>query len=444
MSTSSLRTAAERIISAALRAADPESAVEKAISKGFPPVAGRLFLVAVGKASAGMAGAALRILGNRVTEGIVVQPRGYERAFDGARAMGAISREILSRILVLESSHPVPDQGGLDAARRVDALIAGMEESDTCLFLLSGGGSSLLPLPLDPVTLEEKSRTTELLLRSGADIREINTVRKHLSATKGGRLALKCKGTILTYAISDVVGDDPGSIASGPTVPDPTTYADARDVLARYGILGAAPASVRRLLDEGARGALAETPKSLPPRHGYSLIASNRIAVDAAAAEAARAGFPPLVLSTFLTGEAREAGRFLSGVVREVKARGRPGAAPLCLLMGGETTVTIKGSGHGGRNQELALAAAVELAGVDGFLVGAFATDGKEGNTNAAGAFADGGTVMRGRNKGLDPRASLSDNDSGTFLAAAEDLVTTGPTGTNVNDIAVALIEPDA
>lgn len=407
-------------------------------------MAGRLFLVAVGKASAGMAGAALRILGNRVTEGIVVQPRGYERAFDGARAMGAISREILSRILVLESSHPVPDQGGLDAARRVDALIAGMEESDTCLFLLSGGGSSLLPLPLDPVTLEEKSRTTELLLRSGADIREINTVRKHLSATKGGRLALKCKGTILTYAISDVVGDDPGSIASGPTVPDPTTYADARDVLARYGILGAAPASVRRLLDEGARGALAETPKSLPPRHGYSLIASNRIAVDAAAAEAARAGFPPLVLSTFLTGEAREAGRFLSGVVREVKARGRPGAAPLCLLMGGETTVTIKGSGHGGRNQELALAAAVELAGVDGFLVGAFATDGKEGNTNAAGAFADGGTVMRGRNKGLDPRASLSDNDSGTFLAAAEDLVTTGPTGTNVNDIAVALIEPDA
>ncbi len=435
MSSANRRIVAERIIHEALRAARPESAVEKALAQGLATGKGRLLLVAVGKASAGMARAALKVLGDRVDSGIVVQPHGYGNAFEQGTP---------SRILVLESSHPTPDQNGIDAARHVQSIIADMEVDDTCLFLLSGGGSSLLPLPLPSITLEEKCRTTSLLLASGADIREINTVRKHLSAIKGGRLALSCRGTILTWAISDVVGDDPGSIASGPTAADSTTYADARNVLERYGILDAVPPSVRRLLDDGVSGRAEDTPKSLPPRHAYSLIASNRIAVEAAAVEAAGSGFPPLVLTTFLTGEAREAGRLLSGVVREVKTNGRPGAAPLCLLLGGETTVTVRGSGRGGRNQELALAAAVELAGVEGFLLAAFATDGKEGNTDAAGAFADAGTLMRGRQKGLDPRSSLADNDSNAFLSAAGDLIMTGPTGTNVNDVAIVLIAPRA
>jgi glycerate-2-kinase len=441
MSHPDLRIVAERIIHEALRAARPEAAVERALAEivrahGLTTGSGRLFVVAVGKASMGMAGAALSVLGPRVHGGIVVQPSGYER------------RTALDpRIIVLESSHPTPDERGIDAARRVQALIAGMAEEDTCLFLLSGGGSSLLPLPLPPVTLEEKRLTTTLLLSSGADIREINTVRKHLSAIKGGRLALPCRGTIHTLAISDVAGDDPGSIASGPTVADTTTFADASGVLARYGILDSVPRSVRRLLDEGISGAAIETPKSLPARHTFSLIASNRIAVEAAAGEAGQSGFPPLVLTTFLTGEAREAGRLLAGVAREVRTNGRPATAPLCLLLGGETTVTIRGSGRGGRNQELALGAAAELEGVpgmEGILLASFATDGKEGNTTAAGAFADAGTVMRGRQNGMDPRLSLSNNDSNMFLAAAGDLIITGPTGTNVNDVAFLLIAPVA
>jgi glycerate-2-kinase len=437
-----LKEAAHGIVRAALAAADPRAAVLRSLSVRAGSLVscgvertclGRLFLVAVGKASAGMTAGAFEALGPlaaRIDAGVVVLPHGYPCRFGPAGAA----------IEVRETGHPVPDETGLAAARRVAALVDGMREDDLLLFLLSGGGSSLLPLPAEPVGLADKMAVTSLLLASGADITEINTVRKHLSAIKGGRLAARCRGTIETLAVSDVVGDPLAFIASGPTVADPTTFADARAVLQRHQLLDRVPLAVRQTIEDGVAGRLVETPKSLPGRHRATVIASNRIAIDAAADEAQRRGFAPLVLTTSLTGEAREAGKFLASIARETKLHGRPAAPPACLLAGGETTVTIRGDGKGGRNQEIALSAAIALEGLDGVLVASFATDGKEGNTDAAGAYGSGITVASGRGAGLDPRAALEANDSYAYLATAGELIVTGPTGTNVNDVSFVLV----
>jgi glycerate-2-kinase len=316
-----------------------------------------------------------------------------------------------------------------------------MDGRDVLLLLLSGGGSSLLPLPYPPLSLHDKVESTSLLLGSGASIQEINTVRKHLSAIKGGRLAARTRGTIVTLAISDVVGDQLASISSGPAVPDPTTFADAAKVLARYRLFERVPAPVRALIEDGLAGRIPDTPKVLPARFAADVIASRRIAVEAAANEARRLGIPGIVLTTFLEGEAREAGRLMASVAREVRLQGRPAPPPVCILAAGETTVTVKGRGKGGRNQEIALAAAADLNGVTGVLLTSFATDGRDGNTDAAGAYASGETVSAGRRKGLDPRACLDANDAHSFLSAAGDLIVTGPTGTNVNDLTFVLVE---
>jgi glycerate-2-kinase len=360
----------------------------------------------------------------------VVIPRGHSCRLSSAGAGFEIH----------ESGHPVPDDSGVAAASRVMALVEAMRSDDLLLFLLSGGGSSLMPLPAHPVSLADKATVTSLLLASGADITEINTVRKHLSAIKGGRLAVRCRGSIETLAISDVVGDQLAFIASGPTVADPTTFADALSVFVRHRLLDRVPPTVRSMIEDGAAGRLPDTPKTLPDRHRAGVIASNRIAVDAAADEARRRGFAPRVLTTSLTGEAREAGTRIAAAAREARLHGRGDGPPACLIWGGETTVTIRGSGKGGRNQEIALAAAVGLEGFDGVLVASFATDGKEGNTDAAGAFASGATIAAGARSGLDARAALAANDSHAFLTAAGELIVTGPTGTNVNDISLALI----
>ena len=440
MSTDALKDKARRIMRAALEAADPAAAVSRALAvipRGFTAggipflVEGRLVLVAVGKAAAAMTRGALGILDDRVTGGIVVLPHGYPADIGGQAA---------GRVEVVAAGHPVPDEDGLRAARRVLDLIGAMQERDTCLFLLSGGGSSLLPLPTPPITLEDKMRTTRLLLESGADIREINTVRKHISAIKGGRLAARCRGRIATLVISDVVGDPLEFIASGPTVPDTTTWRDARDVLTRYSLAGSIPAAVARLVEQGMAGDVPETPKALPTRHAVSVIASNTLALEAAAAEASAIGFAPCVLTRSLTGEAREAGRWIAAAAREVRDRGKPARPPACILAGGETTVTIRGTGTGGRNQEIALSAAMDLAGLSGILLASFATDGREGNSDAAGSFASGRTIEAGARAGLDPRACLDSNDSHRFLSAAGDLIVTGPTGTNVNDICFVLV----
>jgi glycerate 2-kinase len=438
LSPAELKQVSLRIMGAALSAADPAAAVRRnlaAAGQGFT-VCGRehrptgsLTLAAVGKAAAGMADAALEVLGPRLSKGIVVLPRGYPRT----RHPG---------MEVLEAGHPVPDEGGLAAAERLSDLAAHLQESDILLLLLSGGGSSLLPLPYPPLSLGDKIESTQLLLRSGASIQEINTVRKHLSAIKGGRLAAKTRGTIVTLAISDVVGDQLAFISSGPAVPDPTTFADAADVLARYDLLERVPTAVRTLIAEGVAGRIPETPKALPGRFTAHIISSSGIAVEAAAKEAQRQGFPGIVLTTFLEGEAREAGRFMASVAREVRRHGRPAAAPVSIFAAGETTVTVRGGGKGGRNQEIALAAALALNGEAGMILTSFATDGRDGNTAAAGGYASGETVAAGHRKGLDPRACLAANNTHAFLSAAGDLIVTGPTGTNVNDITFVLIEP--
>ena len=438
-SLADMKEVARAIQRAALAAADPAAAVRAALrvtATGFAacgreyPLARPLLLLSVGKASRAMAGAALDALGGRVAQAIVVAPHGYPG--------GAESRKEMT---VLEAGHPLPDEQGLSAARLIAARTAALQDGELCLLLLSGGGSSLLALPHPPLSLADKIETTSLLLRCGADIQEINTVRKHLSAIKGGRLAAGCAGTIVTLAISDVVGDALSFIASGPTVADPTTFADALGVLARYGLTSSVPAAVRHHLERGLAGAVEETPKTLPERFCSAVIASSRASVDAAAAEARLHGYAPRVLTTTLRGEAREAGRMMAEEALKVRNRGLPLPAPACLLAAGETTVTVAGTGKGGRNQEIALSAALALSGEPGILLASFATDGKEGNTEAAGGFASGETAQAGTRAGLDPRACLAANDSYRFLEAAGDLIVTGPTGTNVNDVTCVLVQ---
>jgi glycerate-2-kinase len=437
--TGQLRQVSARIRAAVLRAADPRAAVSRSLSlqggslsaAGVPvQLGGRLALAAVGKAAPSMARAAMEILGDQVAQGLIVMPFGYR--WDPARPCPQVEAH--------EAGHPVPDASGIAAAGRLMDMVSGLSEADVCILLLSGGGSALLPLPQAPLTLADKKAVTALLLASGADIGEMNVVRKHLSAIKGGRLAAAARCTLVTLALSDVVGDSLASIASGPTVPDPSRYADAEEILVRYGLWDAVPARVRELIGSGIAGQAPETPKSLPPRHHAAVIASNRTALEAAMAEAEACGYRPLLLTGSLSGEARDAGRFLALTALEARASGRPAAPPLCIMAGGETTVTLRGPGRGGRNQEIALSAALALAGARGILLTSFATDGKEGNTDAAGATASGETLEAGRRGGADPRVCLRKNDAYSFLSAAGELIVTGPTYTNVNDICFVLV----
>jgi glycerate-2-kinase len=439
MGIAELKRVSRQIQQAALSAVEPSRAVKRALrrtSQGFAvegreyAVTGRLALIAAGKASAAMAAAAWDVLGPAISENLVVIPHGY--------SPGAFHRPGLR---ILTTGHPVPDDRGLEAARHVATIVRSMGNTDLCLFLISGGSSSLLPDPVPGVTLQELVETTSLLLKCGADIRELNTVRKHLGGIAGGRLARWCRGTILTLAISDVVGDDLSVVGSGPTVPDPSTYSQALDALSRYGLITRVPASVRAALEEGRDGRIEETPKELPDRHAAVIVATSAMAVNAAAAEARARGFTPYMLTTSLTGEARNAGAYLASVARESRRSGRPVAPAACIIAAGETTVTVRGDGVGGRNQEIALAAALELHDEPGLLLTSFATDGKEGNSTAAGAYASCDTIAAGEHAGLDARACLERNDAHAFLAAAGELIVTGPTGTNVNDISFALIE---
>ena len=431
MSIAELKGFSKLIQTAVLDAADPSKATARALHRmSLGPGKGRLVLIGVGKASRAMATAALETVGPAASECLVVLPHGYPS--DPLRD---------SRAQILHAGHPVPDESGVAAARRVAELVEGMGEDDLCLFLISGGSSSLLPSPPAGVSLGDLAQTTSLLLHSGAGIRELNAVRKHLSRITGGRLARSCRGTIVTLAISDVVGDDIAVVGSGPTVPDPSTFSDAMEVLARYDLVSRVPGSVRTLLEDGAAGRLPETPKALPQRHAALIIASSALAVEAASAEARACGFAPLVLTSALTGEAREAGRLLAAIARESRLQGRPVPAPACIIAAGETTVTVRGKGTGGRNQEIALAAAMELRDTPGVLLTSFATDGQEGNSDAAGAYASALTVAAGLRAGQDARSCLDRNDSSAFLSAAGELIRTGPTGTNVNDITFALVE---
>jgi hydroxypyruvate reductase len=342
----------------------------------------------------------------------------------------------------------VPDARGLAAAAEVESLARGLGRGDLLLVLLSGGASALLPSPAEGVTLEDKARTTGLLLRAGATIHETNAVRKHLSRLKGGGLArAAAPARVVTLVLSDVVGDDLSTIASGPTVPDPSTFEDALSVLRRREILDDVPAPVRARLLAGARGEVAETPKpgaAAFRRVATRIVGSNRLSVEAAAREARRQGLRPLVLTTRLEGEAREVARVLVAELRECVESSRPAPPPVCLLAGGETTVTVRGGGQGGRNQELAVAAAQCL---DRFpvpaVVASLATDGIDGASDAAGGIADDTSAARAASLGLAPAdAFLAASDTRNYLGPLGDLVVTGPTGTNVVDVVALLAGP--
>jgi hydroxypyruvate reductase len=392
-----------------------------------PPPKGRTIVIGAGKASAAMAKAAEDAWPGPL-EGLVVTRYGH-----------AVPCE---RIEIVEAAHPVPDEAGRQAAERILQLVQGLGPDDLVVALISGGGSSLLSLPAPGLTLADKQAVNRALLRSGAHIGEMNCVRKHLSAIKGGRLAAASyPAPMVTLLISDVPMDDPGTIASGPTVPDPTTFAEARAILAKYGITD--PASAIRHLEQGAD----ETPKPDDVRLAHArtvMIATPQMSLEAAAAVARAAGVTPLILGDSLEGEAREVGRVMAGIARQASLRGQPAPAPCVLLSGGETTVTVRGKGRGGRNVEFLLSLAVELDGLVGVFALAGDTDGIDGAEEVAGAIVTPNTLARAEARGIRAKASLADNDGHGFFEALGDQVITGPTLTNVNDFRAVLIVPHA
>ncbi len=421
----------KEIWAAGLAAAEPERAVGRvlALEDGAIVVDGtrfkpdRIFVIAAGKAAGTMAKAAWEILGEEISGGLVVTKDGHDSGPDDFDTVFA--------------SHPEPDERGVDAARKVQELAESLGEDDLLLALISGGASALLADPAPPIELADLKELTGDLLRSGADIGEINTVRKHVSVLKGGGLArLAHPAPTVALLLSDVVGDDPSSIASGLTAPDTTTLEGTRRVLGRYGI--DPPESIA----EHLRGA-EETPVADDPVFEdvvNVICAGGRHAAEAAVEKAEDLGYRTLLLTTTLTGDALGAASMCAAVVREVLASGNPVASPCAIVSGGEATVTVRGGGEGGPNQEFALALAVELDGVEGWAAFSADTDGHDGSTDAAGGIVDGETAGKIRDNGLDPEGALADNDSFPALRAGSALLVTGPTGTNVNDLRVALI----
>jgi hydroxypyruvate reductase len=391
----------------------------------------RIRVLGAGKASARMALALEDILGERIERGLVTVKTGHTAK--------------LKRVTLVEASHPVPDLAGLAGTRAQLELVEDLGEGDLVLAVLSGGGSALLPLPAEGITLAEKQELTSFLLGAGATIHEINGVRKHISAVKGGQLARAvAPATLISLILSDVVGDGLDSIASGPTVPDSSSYSEARKTLLKYQLWMGAPTSIRERLEAGCRGEIPETPgpeDKVFSRGFFCLVASSGIALNACEREAKARGWNTLVLSSCLQGEAREVARVLAGIVLELRRHGRPVALPACVLCGGETTVTLRGEGKGGRNQELALAACLDLAGEEGVLLFSGGTDGNDGPTDAAGGVALGDSLVRAKALGLDVQEFLARNDAYHLLEELGDLVKTGPTGTNVMDLQILLVD---
>jgi hydroxypyruvate reductase len=377
-----------------------------------------------------MAAAVEEVLGDRITRGVVVTKYGHVQPTNTIR--------------VHEAGHPVPDDAGIAGAEAVLEAVQGLGPDDLVLVLISGGGSALTPSPVPGITLAEKQALTKALLACGADIREMNTLRKHISRIKGGQLARAASpARVFTLILSDIVGDPLDAIASGPTVPDPRTYADALGILDKYRIRQEIPASIRTHLEAGAAGTIPETPKPDDPlfaRVRSVMVASNIQALAAARGDAERRGFHAMILSSFVEGETREIARMHAALALEVRASGNPLRPPVCLITGGETTVTLKGKGKGGRNQEFALAAALDIAGMADVVVLSAGTDGTDGPTDAAGALVDGETVARAGSLGLSTRAALDGNDAYPFFERLGDLVITGPTRTNVMDVRLVMV----
>lgn len=409
-----------KMFAAAVNAAQPEYCIPPFLPE---PPRGRTVVIGAGKASAAMARALERHWPGPLN-GLVVTRYGY-----------AVPCE---RIEIVEAAHPVPDAAGLAAAGRLLDTVRGLTPDDLVICLISGGGSSLLPLPGDGVSLEDKQAINRALLTSGATIAEMNCVRRHLSAIKGGRLAAACHpARVVNLLISDVPGDNPMDIASGPTVADPTSCEDAREIVRRYGI--ELPEGARRLLESGAGETIKPGDKRLERVTTY-LVATPQMALEAAAAVAAEAGLPALILGDSIEGEARDVGKVMAGIALQVKNHRQPVAPPCVLLSGGETTVTVRGQGRGGRNVEFLLSLAVALNGAPDIHAMAGDTDGVDGQEEVAGAFITPDTLARAWAAGIRPRDRLDDNDGHGFFEALGDALITGPTLTNVNDFRAILL----
>ena len=411
---------------AALAAADPLRVVPPHLP---PPPQGRTVVVGAGKAAASMALAVeTHWPADKPLEGVVITRYGHGLA--------------TKRIRVVEAGHPVPDESGEGAAREILELARGLDERDLLLVLVSGGGSSLLALSVETVPMKDLKSVTRDLLASGAPIQDMNTVRKHLSAIQGGRLALATRARVLALVISDVTGDDPTHIASGPCSPDPTTYRDALDILARFGVNP--PASIAAHLAAGGEGRVGETPKpgdAAFARVEIRVIATAHASLMRAAAYVQQHGVAPVVLGDSVTGEASEVAKVYGALARQIRLHGHPFKPPVALISGGETTVTMRGGGRGGRCTEFLLSLAISLDALERTWVLACDTDGIDGSEDNAGAIATPDTLQRSRERGLEPRKMLADNDGYGFFAALGDLVVTGPTRTNVNDYRVILVE---
>ena len=438
------------LVRAALEAADPDRAASQHLKwegrgaaaprlvvggRGYDlAVGGRILVVGAGKAGTGMATAVEAALGDRIAAGSVNVRRGYEPP------------EPPPHIDIHPAGHPIPDSAGVEGTGRILALVDDLGPGDLALVLISGGASALLVQPAERISLGDLQGTTDALLRSGATIDEINAVRKHLSQVKGGRLARRIArqgAEAAVLVLSDVVGSPLDAIGSGPCAPDPTTYDDAWEVLARYGLVEQVPPSVRHHLERGRRGELEETPKPGDPlfeRIHHVIVADNRTSAQAAVARAEELGFHALLLTSYLEGEAREAGRALAALAKELARYGEPLPRPACLVLAGETTVMVRGQGRGGRNQEVALGAALGLQGWDDVVVVTLATGGTDGPTDAAGAIVTGQTVAQAQQLGLNVHDALRRNDAYPLLDALDALIHTGPTGTNVCDLALVLV----
>ncbi len=437
-----LKRDALAIVQAALNAADARAAVQRSLELegdlfriGLDQFSlrdfDRVFSLTIGKAAVPMAAAIEGILGSTLTAGSAVTKHGH-------------AGPALAKTNVFEAGHPVPDEAGLAAAMEVGQLLGGLTARDLLLVAISGGASALLPSPAGEITLAEKQETTRLLLHSGATIIELNQVRKHLSRLKGGQLAaLAHPACVVGLLLSDVVGDPIDVIGSGLTAPDPSTFSDATDVLDRYKLWQRVPPSVRHHLASGSAGHWPETPKpgsAIFSRVHNHVIGSNRLALEAGLLRAGELGYHSQILASTVTGEAREVAGVYASILREIRQHGSPLPPPACLLAGGETVVLVRGAGKGGRNQELALAAAPHLVLLDDVLLLSIGTDGTDGPTDAAGALVTGSTISRAFSLGLDASVHLAANDAYPFFDALGDLIRTGPTGTNVMDIQVLLV----
>ena len=436
-----MRADAALIFGAAVKAVDAEECVHRFVRlEGDVLQVGermfdlkkfdRILAVGTGKATPRMAVALETILGGRLTGGTINTK--YEHA------------EPLERIQTVECGHPVPDEEGVEGTQRILKLLEDTDERTLVICLVSGGGSALMPAPSEGISLAEKQETTRLLLSCGANIVELNAIRKHLSQVKGGGLARAAfPATVVSLMLSDVIGDPMDVIASGPTVPDTSTFRDCMQIFKKYEITDALPDAVRKRFEAGAAGDIPETPKpgdeALARCHNL-VVGSNGLAVAAARDRAVELGYNTLVLSTRVEGEAREVVHVYTAIAKEILRSNAPLVPPACVIAGGETTVTVRGKGKGGRNQELALAGAIQLSGWDGAVLFSGGTDGTDGPTDAAGAIADSRTISRAKALGLSAVEYLKANDAYHFFKPLNDLVITGPTGTNVADVAFVMV----